>query len=189
MKREQLEHVIRAAAAITNEYELVIMGSQSILGAFPDAPADLLRSLEADIYPLNRPELSELIEGSLGRGSQFETFYGYFADGIDEKTCPLPVGWKDRLVKIQNANTDLKIGYCLDPRDLAASKLIAGREKDWEFVHVMLKHKLVNIDEVLQLVDTIDAHPVKKSKAKIWLNNFHARNANLTSEPTGPSGP
>ena len=29
MKRSDLEHVIRAAAAITNEYELVVVGSQS----------------------------------------------------------------------------------------------------------------------------------------------------------------
>jgi len=38
MKRSQLEHLIRAAAAITNECEIVVVGSQSILGAVPAAP-------------------------------------------------------------------------------------------------------------------------------------------------------
>lgn len=42
MRRTELEHIIRAAAAITNEYELVIIGSQSILGAVPDPPATLV---------------------------------------------------------------------------------------------------------------------------------------------------
>ena len=50
MRRHELEHLIRAAAAITNEYEIVVIGSQSILGAVPDAPAELLQSMEADMY-------------------------------------------------------------------------------------------------------------------------------------------
>ncbi|HSI58793.1 MAG TPA: hypothetical protein VLA16_14640 [Ideonella sp.] len=56
MNRQELEHLIRAAAAITNEYEIVVVGSQSILGAAPDAPAFLLQSMEADMYPLHHPE-------------------------------------------------------------------------------------------------------------------------------------
>ncbi len=42
------------------------IGSQAILGQFPDAPADLLRSVEADVYPKNHPERWELIDGSIG---------------------------------------------------------------------------------------------------------------------------
>ena len=40
MRREQLEHVIRAAAAITNQYELVVIGSD------PQALVDRLRLLD-----------------------------------------------------------------------------------------------------------------------------------------------
>jgi hypothetical protein len=35
VNREDLEHIIRAAADITNEYEFVVVGSQSILGPIP----------------------------------------------------------------------------------------------------------------------------------------------------------
>jgi hypothetical protein len=63
MRREQLEHLIRASASITNEYETVVVGSQSILGAYPDAPEILLESMEADLYPLNRPDLADVIDG------------------------------------------------------------------------------------------------------------------------------
>ncbi len=33
MLKRELEHIIRAAAAITNQYEVVVVGSQSVLGS------------------------------------------------------------------------------------------------------------------------------------------------------------
>ena len=39
MRRQELEHLIRAAAAITDQTEIMIIGSQSILGVVPEAPA------------------------------------------------------------------------------------------------------------------------------------------------------
>ena len=59
MRRSDLEHLIRAAGRIAGEHELVIIGSQAVLGQFPDAPVVLLRSMEADLYPLSRPELAD----------------------------------------------------------------------------------------------------------------------------------
>jgi hypothetical protein len=41
-------------------------------------------------------------------------------------------------VKVQNEGTRQYIGYCLDPYDLAASKLAAGRDKDLAFVGELL---------------------------------------------------
>lgn len=60
MKRSELEHVIRAAGSIAEDDSIVVIGSQSILGQFPDAPASLLVSAEADVFPLHRPELANL---------------------------------------------------------------------------------------------------------------------------------
>jgi len=71
MKRSELEHVIRASGAIADDNELIIIGSQSILGQYPDAPAELLASMETDLYPRNKPELAELVDGSIGEGSFF----------------------------------------------------------------------------------------------------------------------
>lgn len=41
MKRSELEHIIRAAGSITDARKLVIIGSQAILGSFPNPPAEL----------------------------------------------------------------------------------------------------------------------------------------------------
>ena len=66
MKRSELEHILRASKGVTAETEFIVIGSQAILGPFPDAPRVLRQSMEADLYPRYRPELSDLIEGSLG---------------------------------------------------------------------------------------------------------------------------
>jgi hypothetical protein len=50
MTREQLEHVLRAAGAITGREEWVIVGSQAVLGAVPDAPPEITVSEELDLY-------------------------------------------------------------------------------------------------------------------------------------------
>ncbi len=62
MTREELEHIIRASGDITDQYEFVIVGSQSILGAV-SRPEDVFTvSMEAGIYPLQAPELVKLDE-------------------------------------------------------------------------------------------------------------------------------
>jgi hypothetical protein len=143
MKRSELEHLIRAAGSIANDPEIVVIGSQSILGQFPNAPPSLLVSAEADVFPMNHPELSDLIDGSIGEGSPFHELYGYYAQGVDERTATLPHGWRKRLVKISNPNTLGITGLCLEVHDLALSKYVAGREKDREFTRELVKHAMV----------------------------------------------
>lgn len=60
MRLSDLEHIIRAAAEITKEYEFIVVGSQSILGAVADPPQECLMSMEADIYPRGAEHLSEI---------------------------------------------------------------------------------------------------------------------------------
>ena len=79
MTREQLEHAIRAAGAISGDRELYVVGSQAILGASPNAHGDLRRSMEVDIAPKNHPELESLIEGSIGELSPFHKTFGFVA--------------------------------------------------------------------------------------------------------------
>jgi len=169
MRRSDLEHLIRAAAAITNDYEIMVIGSQSILGAVPNAPDSLLQSMDADLYPMHFPELSDLIDGALGELSPFEDRFGYYAQGVGPETAILPHGWDSRLVKIQNANTDLRIGYCLEPHDLAVSKLAAGRDKDWPFVTTMLLHNIIDADTVLARIQTLPILANRKEHLTDWV--------------------
>ena len=107
MNRQELEHIIRAAADVTGQPELIIIGSQAILGQFPNAPEPLLVSMEADIYAPNAPELSDFINGTLGPDSLFDKTHGYHADGVGPTTASLPSGWSERLIRICNPNPSL----------------------------------------------------------------------------------
>lgn len=145
MHRQQLEHIIRAAAGITGASEFVIVGSQAVLGQFPHAPDELLVSIEADVFSLRDPAASDLIDGSIGEGSPFHQTFGYYAHGVSVETAVLPIGWQDRLVPVHNENTGGGTGLCLEVHDLAISKLVAGREKDADFISGLLRHQLVQV--------------------------------------------
>jgi hypothetical protein len=167
--REQLEHLIRAAAVIADDWDIVVIGSQAILGQFPHAP-DLMRaSMEADLFPLNHPERADLIEGSIGELSPFHGTFGYYAEAVGETTAILPRGWKDRLVVIQNENTRGARGLCLEVHDLLVAKAIAGREKDLAFLTAAAEHGMAEIEVLLQRLATVAAGPelLKIARARI----------------------
>ncbi len=139
MNRNQLEHVLRAAGSVSGSREIVVIGSQAILASCPDAPPELLKSMEADVYPLDVPEKADLIDGCIGELSPFHETFGYYAHGVSPETATLPREWRSRLIKLENQNTGGTVGWCLSPVDLAASKLVAGRKKDLDFVRGMFQ--------------------------------------------------
>ena len=103
----ELEHIIWANSNFTNRYEFVIVGSQSILGAIPNPAAFFTMSAEADIHPLEAPELANQIDGAIGEWSDFHQTKGYCAQGVGPEAANLPDDWIHRAHRIQNANTDL----------------------------------------------------------------------------------
>ena len=54
MRRDQLEHAIRTACQITGQTEVIVIGSQAILGTYPEyeLPHLATRSMEVDILPI-----------------------------------------------------------------------------------------------------------------------------------------
>lgn len=95
MNRKELEHIIRASSAISNDYKIIIIGSQSILGGNPNAPLSLLQSMEADVYPMNIESNSDIIiDGSIGEESLFHKTFGYYAKCVSKETAVLPENWK-----------------------------------------------------------------------------------------------
>jgi hypothetical protein len=82
MRREDFEHVIGAAANVTEEDAFVVIGSQAILGRISEPPTALLTSMEVDINPRSAPSKADLIDGALGDGSHFHRQLGYYAHGV-----------------------------------------------------------------------------------------------------------
>lgn len=96
MKREQLEHVLRAASSIVGERDVLVIGSQAILASIPDEslPAEATTSIEADLAFLDDPadEKADQVDGAIGELSQFHETYGYYAQGVSLDTAILPSG-------------------------------------------------------------------------------------------------
>ena len=155
MDRSALEHVLRAASAISNEREFVVIGSQAVLGQFPNAPDALLVSIEVDVYPRHAPEKSDLIDGAIGELSAFHQTFGYYAHGVDETTATLPSDWAERLVPVHNENTGGATGWCLEIHDLAISKLAAGRERDIGFLQVLVREGMVDLNVLRDRLGTL----------------------------------
>lgn len=149
MHREDFLHVLHAAAVVTGETEFVVIGSQAILGSHPDPPDAMLRSQEADVYPLHAAEKVDLIDGAIGDGSPFQAQFGYYAHGVGPETAKAPAGWEDRLVRVvvpARGGSDIEpVALCLEPHDLVLSKLAANRERDWEFAREALAAGFVEL--------------------------------------------
>lgn len=148
MKREQLEHLVRAAGSIVGEDELLVIGSQAILGSFTerDLPPVATASYEADIAFFDDPEghKSDLVDGSIGEESLFQQTFGVYAQGVSVTTAVLPAGWRERLVPLRNPNTGGVTAYCLDSHDLGIAKLAAGRHNDLEFCEALIRQGLLD---------------------------------------------
>ena len=101
------------------------------------------------MFSLPAPEDADLIDGTIDEGSPVHQTFGYYAHGVGEETAVLPAGWKDRLIPLRTENTGGATGLCLEVHDLAVSKLVAGREKDLEFIAGLLRHELARRESSL----------------------------------------
>jgi hypothetical protein len=183
MRRDQLEHAIRTACQIIGQSEVIVVGSQAILGTFDEnqLPPAATMSVEVDVLPIaegneETARLADLIEGVAGEFSPFEELHGFSIDGVDLETAVLPDGWRDRLVKVQNHNTAAPsgapqfTGWCLDKEDLCVAKLCALREKDRNFVGALIDASLVDASLILERLRTLSAvHETAVTRACAWV--------------------
>ena len=174
MTRDQLEHIIRASARITGEYEFVIVGSQSLLGAKPNPSAEFTASMEADIYPLNAPDKSHDIDVHIGEGSRFQDEFGYYAQGVDPSTATLPADWMSGVHRVQNENTEGRVGYCLDPIDLFLSKAWAARPKDRDFCMAMLRQAFLTLAQAIEMVATMPLEAQEMTRLRATIRRWAA---------------
>jgi len=88
-----------------------------------------------------------------------------YGQGVRVQTAVLPDGWKDRLVPLADPTTQA-VGWCLQPHDLCASKLIAGREKDLDFVEAVVVHRLIDARLVGERLAGIDDIRISAARAR-----------------------
>lgn len=169
MTRDQLEHAIRAACEVSKDKELWIFGSQAILGEFPNAPESLRASIEVDVQPKNRPETVDEVDGSLGELSMFHQTHGFYVHGMSIKSAKLPDGWEQRTIPVSNSKSTYgHTGWCVEVHDLAASKLAALREKDKEFVRLLLIEKMIDVKILIQRISSLNVNKKLREQLLLW---------------------
>ncbi|PWJ56486.1 hypothetical protein SAMN06264364_101464 [Quadrisphaera granulorum] len=176
MRREHLAHLLRAASKIANDREIVVIGSQAILGSYDedDLPDAAVASIEADFTFWDDPDnaKSDLIDGILGEDGQFHATYGYYAQGVDLTTATLPHDWRARVVIWQSRSSEPGRAHCLDPHDLAVSKLVASREKDHEFVAALLDAELLDPEVLLRRCADLLAPVGVQRRVTRWVRSY-----------------
>ena len=151
MKKQQVDHVLRAAGRITGEKHFIIVGSQALHAKHPDLADRIVRSAEVDLLAPRRPDRTEWLV-AIGAYSAFHEQFGYYADPVSEDTATLPRGWKGRLVKLPRGDTEGVSAHCLDPHDLAISKYAAFRDKDLVFTRELARRGILSKDQLLTLL-------------------------------------
>jgi hypothetical protein len=152
MKKQQVDHVLRAAGRITGEQLFIIIGSQALHGKHPDVADEILTSFEVDLMADTRVDRTDWLN-VIGVDSQFHETYGYYADAVDIATATLPKGWRSRLVDLPPGDTEGVRGLCLDPHDLAIAKYAAFREKDLTFTRELAHRGITAKEQLLGLLE------------------------------------
>jgi hypothetical protein len=172
---------------------VVVVGSQALLVGWPNSPEGLRESNEIDAFPANwkiwneikRAEApgsiaaiaSEQIAAVCGEGSTFNDQWGFFIDGVDSFTAPLPTGWQERAVYKEGNNrqgvTVTVVAPC--PEDIIVSKSLRLSDKDKAFIE--LYHKFRPIDPVLmraRLAAVPDQTPEQIQRAGLYFDALPA---------------
>ena len=173
MNREQLAHVLRAASQIAGVSDVVVIGSQAILGSYDESqlPDEAIGSIEVDVTFFDDPEAakSDKVDGAIGELSSFHEMYQYYAQGVSTSTATLPKGWENRLVLFENPSSEPGRGLCLERHDLVVSKLVANREKDFEFAGALLRERLVDPDTLVERIRMLPLEPERIETLVSWV--------------------
>jgi hypothetical protein len=178
---EDLIATVTAIARLFKTDKVFIIGSQSILLSWPDAPVVLRTSGEIDAYPENakiwefmqkqldpdgQPEASEEINALFGEGSEFHREHGFYIDGVDENTACLPEGWNMRAIS-KTVDVDgrqvLAVAPC--PEDIIVSKLARLSEKDKAFVEAYHAERPVNPERIIDLIEATKLEAALQKRA------------------------
>jgi hypothetical protein len=186
VRREQVQHVARTAGQVAGVKRVLVVDSQAVLGTYDEfeLPERAIRSLEADIVVLDDDDqgtLSNLVDGSIGFGSEFHSTFHVYADGVDLTTSRLPEGWEGRVkaerIPASDDGEPIAVHY-LEAHDLCIAKLAAGRTQDVEFVDALAEADLVDPTILAERASLLlDAEPAIIAAVRARLEKIASRKA------------
>ena len=185
---EDLVETVKAIARLFKADKVFIIGSQSILLSWPDAPVILRTSGEIDAYPDNAkiwevmqkqldpddaPEASEEINALFGEGSQFHREHGFYIDGVDDTTARLPADWNTRAIS-KTVDVDGRNVFAVAPcpEDVIVSKLARLSEKDKQFVEAYHAARPLDPDLLITRINATELEAALQDRAKDFVGRL-----------------
>ena len=159
MRKSDLFELVRQIKSIAPEETPIIVGSQAVHVVTAFLPEIVQQSIECDfLLASGKTETRVEINKKLGVFSSYQIEHGFYADALGLATVVLPPNWRERLQSLKDENGNL-IAYAAEIHDIAVSKLIAGREKDFLFLKELFARELIDIDIFLERVRLVRAMP------------------------------
>jgi hypothetical protein len=79
LRRPDIDHILRAAATLSGHTRFVMVGTGAVIATAKPIPVAMMLTQEIDIYVEDAPDpdlISDMIDGSIGRDSQFHRTFG-----------------------------------------------------------------------------------------------------------------
>jgi hypothetical protein len=153
--------------------------AQAILATYDadELPSRATVSMEADLAFFADPDerKADDVDGSIGEDSMFHETHGYYGQGVSVSTATVPSGWRERLVPFHPADAEPCHAWCLDPHDLVIAKLVAGRDKDYEFTVALLDAELIDVAVLLERAALLDVVGAVQRRVETWLRRQQNR--------------
>ena len=152
-----LQHIIRAAQALAEDRDILVLGSASLLASFPqlgNADSPLAATYGSDLCPDPFDELTgTMLDEALGENRAYYLRHGYHADILRDTILEtLPAGWRERLVSVPGCTA----AHALEPHDLAVVKLLVVRPKDISLLVHLHSAGLIEAEVVRARLDFLD---------------------------------
>jgi hypothetical protein len=161
MRRQKIDHILRAAASATGQKRFVLIGSSALIVQAKRIPAEMMITPEADIFAPDAEDVeyvSDLIDGSIGRNSAFHNTFGYYGDGVSPQTAILPLKWPDRAIEYSTAETGEATAIVVEAHDLALAKLCAWRDKDKAWLKAGVQARVFSLEVMASRLGEMPEH-------------------------------
>src|ERR1051326_2386159 len=125
LRRPDIDHILRAAASLSGHRDFVMVGSGAVIAIAKHIPVVMMMTEEIDIYVEDAPDpdwVSDLIDASIGRYSQFHKTFGYYGDGVSKRAAIMPLDWRGRATEYKTPD-GLATALCPSAEDIAIDKL------------------------------------------------------------------
>ncbi len=159
MRKADLFELVRQIKTITFDELPIIVGSQAVHLVTNFPPEIIQQSIECDfIFISGKSDTRVEINKKLGVFSNFQLEKGFYADALGLATVILPTNWQERLQTFKDENAET-IAFVAEIHDIAVSKLIAGREKDFLFLKELFVRGLIEIEIFIERVLLVKEMP------------------------------